>query len=269
MEPSCSFKRTDAHKQNSDNLPETSCIGIKGVRNLHIFFGDENQIRLHRNDRLSENPSFIQNEGNVKCEEANTSIKTEKGNVTCGNTSLHIQIGNVDCARRNNDISYCNLYSNKLNESNSYGGAICPSDSNVNQSYDYEKLNYRSEFKNDQSVVKLQIKKAEIVIEFAENSDTDKCGIGETKINSRQFRNSNSIPKHRNSHVEAEAISSTKQKFSSEEYLDFEKVADECNESPTSKLLILNAEVPNTNYKNEFILKDWRSSEDSVSTNKK
>lgn len=269
-EASCSFKRNDSSKRHSENIPETSCIDIKGVRNLHIFFSEENQIRLHRNDRLSENRAALtQNEQYANCKEAiNNGTKIDKGGHKCGNTSLHIQIGNMDY-NRSVDRPSCNSNSNQA-DAKIYGGALCPSDLNVNRLPECDnKEKYRNEFKSDQSVVKLQIKKAEIVIEFGENSNAIKCAnkTGDVARPAQKEMPASFDPKY-NSNGSELAIS-PRRKFSSEEYLDCEKVANESNESPTSRLLISQDIVPLNSHKEKSTLKDWKSSEDLVGVDRK
>lgn len=243
--PSCSFKtHSDSYKR--DNVQEANCIDIKGVRNLHIFFGEENQIRVHHNDHITENPTLIQQ----KQYEDSTKVtsKSEKNNHLYGNTSLRIQIGNSDRSRKTsmnnpNENNACNstLYSSE-----------CKQKLESNENFGGKKKN----FKDDQSVVKLQIKKAEIVIEFGKNN------LDELKF-SNKFVNKNE------SYDGFEIINSPKRKFSSEEFLDSEmkyndKIANEGNESPASKLLINNhSKVPFNNFfKERANLKDWKSSED-------
>ncbi|XP_065217897.1 uncharacterized protein LOC135843805 [Planococcus citri] len=268
-EASCSFKRTDSSKRSSENMPETSCIDIKGVRNLHIFFSEENQIRLHRNDRLSENrAALMQNEQYANCKEVmNNGTKMDKGGHKCGNTSLHIQIGNMDCNRAV-DRPSCNANSNQ-SDAKIYGGALCPSDLNVNRLPECDnKEKFRNEFKSDQSVVKLQIKKAEIVIEFGENSNAVKCA-SKTEPTARPAHKEiqPSFDARYDSNCAGLAIS-PRRKFSSEEYLDCDKVANESNESPTSRLLINEDKVPLNVFKEKSVLKDWKSSEDLVGVGK-
>ncbi len=228
-----------------DNVPETNCIDIKGVRNLRIFFGEENQIRVHRNDSSSENATLTQQQEDENT--TRTSSKVDKNDHLYGNTSLHIQIGNSDRLCRSSSIN--------TNESKSFGGALCSSDC---KKPELESTVDKYRNKNDQSVVKLQIKKAEIVIEFGKHN------------NSEMSKFSSMIPTKHDSRDGTEIMNSPKRKFSSEEFLDSEvryneKVANEANESPTSKLLINHrtCKVPFNNFFRERAsLKDWKSSED-------
>lgn len=41
---------------NNNNTTTTSCIDMKGVRNLHIFFNEDNRIRFHKQDIISPVP---------------------------------------------------------------------------------------------------------------------------------------------------------------------------------------------------------------------
>lgn len=242
--PSCSFKPySDTCKR--DNVPETSCIDIKGVRNLHIIFGEENQIRFHR-DGVHGKRALTQGE---HCEDTTRCLK-DKNNHVYENTSLHIQIGG-------NSDRGCNISSGiNVNDGSAYGTALCPADCKKDQDTKVEKFATKNEFKADQSVVKLQFKKAEIVIEFGKNN------AKEMKFSSRTADKSgwNGI----------EADHSPKRRFSSEEYLDLDtkyrdKVANETNELPTSKLLIngRNNKVPFNNFfRDKALVKDWKSSED-------
>lgn len=237
------------------------------MRNLHIFFGEENKIRLHRNDRLPEKKALTQGERAKDNETAANGKNADKTNHMCGNTSLHIQIGNMDyndCNRVNSKS--CNSAFNKYSENSAYGSALCPADLKANRTPECDSSGrYKNEFKNDQSVVKLQIKKAEIVIEFGENSDADKYA-NKTTANP----NSDNVPKSFetcDAYRPMEIVKSPRRKFNSEEYLDCEKVANEYNELPTSGLLICKDKVPSNNCKEKF-LKDWRSSEDLVRDNK-
>ena len=172
--------------------------------------------------------------------------------------SLRIQIGGNNTRPRD--------FSNKSNnEKSSFNGAVCPVECREEQSTKVDK--YNNDFKSDQSVVKLQFKNAVIVIESGKNNLPS------------QVKLVNKCTDEPDSHVMNKTIlwngmeiaSSPKRRFSSEEYLDLEtkyrdKVANEMNESPTSKLLISDRsiKVPYNYLRETTRMKDWRSSEDLV-----
>lgn len=290
--PSCSFK-TDTHKRGGlletncmahkrSSLHETNCIDIKGVRNLHIFFGGENQIRVHRNDRTAGGETrALAHEENGRPEPGRGG-GAKSSSEKYGNASLRIQIGGgADRTAGGGAVNGCR-------NGGPMSGAGCESKMGLLRSVDCQPAAEAGsavekcagdEFKGgvgggDQSVVKLQIKKAEIVIEFGKQNGDDEpptkpvrsSGWGQHQW---QQRPKQQQPLDAVDRCEAAAYS-PKRKFSSEEYLDaeakyVEKIANETNESPTSKLLVShrNSKVPFNNFfKERTSLKDWKSSED-------
>lgn len=244
--PSCSFKSySDSCKR--DAVPETSCIDIKGVRNLHIIFGEENRIRFHR-DNIHDKRVVVQDE-QYSDYPMQVGVN-DNNNHIYENTSLHIQIG----GNRNRPCSISSGIS--VNDTQGYGGALCPADCKQEVDKKVEKYVAKNDFKTDQSVVKLQFKKAEIVIEFGKkNSKEMKLSSGAADSTAWKASEEDYSPKRR---------------FSSEEYLDLEtkyrdKVANETHELPTSKLLVNdgNNKVPCSNFPREkMLIKDWKSTED-------
>lgn len=232
------------------------------MRNLHIFFGGENQIRVHRNDRSmgGETRALAHDEPRRESGRAGS-----KSGDKFGNTSLRIQIGGNGSDRSAAAGRTGAPTQSAAGEAVKMGGALrsaeCQPMVDASALADVEKG-------GDQSVVKLQIKKAEIVIEFGGKHSVDEP----IKVTER-------MPPGQRQLLQLDCVDgsggdqaacSPKRKFSSEEYLDAEakfgeQVANEVHESPTSKLLVSHrsCKVPfNSFFKERTSLKDWKSSED-------
>lgn len=257
--PSCSFKTSfadSAHHKRGSSLHETNCIDIKGVRNLHIFFGGENQIRVHRNDRIVGETRALAHEEPRRDLGRVGSKTVDKYN----NASLHIQIGGNGAGDRS-------AAGGKSGATPAAGDAT---KTGLLRSADCQPMDAATVAggeKGDPSVVKLQIKKAEIVIEFGgggKHSSDEPLELVPRVTGGRQ----QTLDCVDGADL---AACSPRRKFSSEEYLDAaeakygEKIANEAHESPTSKLLVSHrsCKVPFNNFfKERTSLKDWKSSED-------
>lgn len=230
------------------------------MRNLHIFFGGENQIRVHRNDRMAGETRALAHE-EPRRELGRGGSKTAD---KYGNASLHIQIGGNggDCGAAGGKSGAA--MASVAGEAAKMGGTLRSVE--CQPMVDAATVAGGAE-KGDQSVVKLQIKKAEIVIEF---------GGGSKHNGDELLEVAQRVPAARKQTLDCVdggdlAACSPRRKFSSEEYLDMaeakygEKIANEAHESPTSKLLVSHrsCKVPFNNFfKERTSLKDWKSSED-------
>ncbi|XP_014251129.1 uncharacterized protein LOC106667597 [Cimex lectularius] len=144
----------------SGNFKDETSIDLKGVRNLHIFFNDESSVCV-------QNEQFCgSDEGDGTLEAVNV---TPNGNQRCEDlsTSWHIKIGKSS----GGDQSYIPVQQRSAEEPgkssiSEYG------DSSADDGITYKAGDAPCGSKND-SVLKLQTKKAEIVIKFKQSSMDD------------------------------------------------------------------------------------------------
>lgn len=135
----CQLTKSRQSMENNGNFKDETSIDLKGVRNLHIFFNDESRVCVQNEDRESE--------------------ESEGGQ----DTSWRIKIGKAESvpSQRCNEI-----------ESKIQGDAGESEDCCIPSSSKSTEIGGVSSSKpNNDSVLKLQIKKAEIVIKFGETGN--------------------------------------------------------------------------------------------------
>lgn len=143
------------------NNEETS-IDLKGVRNLHIFFNDENRVRVHKDNIQSCTVDLENNEAGEGCSQQINGQRVDSDN---HGTSWHIKIGK---SKEPNEGTLSNTRSN-----DNYGGTIGPPEVSDNCRKNDKLTTVKCNETNNMSespVLKLQIKKAEIVIKFGQKS---------------------------------------------------------------------------------------------------
>lgn len=147
------------------NNEETS-IDLKGVRNLHIFFNDENRIRVQKDNVQSCTVDLENSDAGEGCSQQVNGQRLDTEN---HGTSWHIKIGK---SKEPSDV----ISSNHRPLDDNYGGILCPPENgeisrrNNNDKLTAVKCNDIANGMNESPVLKLQIKKAEIVIKFGQKS---------------------------------------------------------------------------------------------------
>lgn len=164
------------------NNDETS-IDLKGVRNLHIFFNDENRIRVQKDNVQSCTVDLENSDAGEGCSQQVNSQRMDNEN---HGTSWHIKIGkSKEPSGKNGDIT---MSSNHRALEDNYGGILCPPENgeisrrNNNDKLSAVKCNDIANGMNESPVLKLQIKKAEIVIKFGQKSS----GPDSTAVDDKQ-----------------------------------------------------------------------------------
>lgn len=144
--------------------------------NLHIFFNDEN-IRVQNDEscRIAmENSDSDIGEGNV-----NSHLNGQRADSESVGTSWHIKIGkSKDAVGKGNDLTMSSS-SHRYNNDESFGSVLSPPEisenirrNNGNDTIATMKCNdLTNNGMNDSPVLKLQIKKAEIVIKFGQKGN--------------------------------------------------------------------------------------------------
>lgn len=167
------------------NNEETS-IDLKGVRNVHIFFNDENRIRVQK-DNVQSCTVDLDNEAGEGCSQYINNQRSESDN---HGTSWHIKIekSKEPSAKGNTDMTSNNLRALEDN----YGGILnAPENSDTSRINNGDKIsavkcNEISNGTNESPVLKLQIKKAEIVIKFGQKSSgTDLAALDDKHADAR------------------------------------------------------------------------------------
>ncbi|KAG8327227.1 e3 ubiquitin-protein ligase [Homalodisca vitripennis] len=173
------------------NNEETS-IDLKGVRNLHIFFNDENRIRVQKDNIQSCTVDIENSDAGEGCSQQMNNQRIDSEN---HGTSWHIKIG------KSKEPSDVTMSSSHRPIEDNYGGILGPpeigdvsrrnNDKSSIRCVNNEKLasvkcNDISNGINESPVLKLQIKKAEIVIKFAQKSSgTDLAALDDKQNDER------------------------------------------------------------------------------------
>lgn len=165
--------------------------------NLHIFFNDEN-IRVQNDESCRidmENSDSDIGEGNI-----NNHLNGQRTDSESVGTSWHIKIGkSKDAVGKGNDLTMSSS-SHRYNNDESYGGILSPPEisenarrSNGNDTIATMKCNdLTGNGMNDSPVLKLQIKKAEIVIKFGQKgNNTDSTAVTTTDDKASDDRTNN------------------------------------------------------------------------------
>lgn len=165
--------------------------------NLHIFFNDEN-IRVQNDESCRidmENSDSDVGEGNV-----NSHLNGQRTDSESVGTSWHIKIGkSKDAVGKGNDLTMSSS-SHRYNNDESFGSIVSPSENsenmrrnNGNDTIATMKCNdLIGNGMNDSPVLKLQIKKAEIVIKFGQKGNsTDNTPITTTDDKPSDDRSNN------------------------------------------------------------------------------
>jgi len=168
------------------NNEETS-IDLKGVRNLHIFFNDENRIRVQKDNVQSCTVDLENLDAGEGCSQQTTGQRSESDN---HGTSWHIKIGkSKEPSAKASDVT---MSSTHRPLEDSYGGILGPPEiSEVPRRSNNDKLaavkcSDAANGMNESPVLKLQIKKAEIVIKFGQKSSgTDLAALDDKQNEER------------------------------------------------------------------------------------
>uniref|UniRef100_A0A1B6DPB5 Uncharacterized protein n=1 Tax=Clastoptera arizonana TaxID=38151 RepID=A0A1B6DPB5_9HEMI len=182
IQPTSSENQFKPYQDGShDSTAEETSIDLKNVRNLHIFFNDENRIRVQKED-LESCTVDLENISNEHLENGSgVSQRTDQEGL---GTSWHIKIGKTkDPGGKGKNITMSSS-SHRCGDEN-YGipaevnNSIWPN--NV-----VDKITKNNEGSNsigESSVLKLQINKAEIVIKFGQkpNNNSDILCMTEEK----------------------------------------------------------------------------------------
>jgi len=167
-------------KPYQDGSSEETSIDLKGVRNLHIFFNDENRIRVQKDNVQSCTVDLE----NIDAGEGCSSQANGQRNDPDHGTSWHIKIGkSKEPNGKSNEVTMTN------NRDENYG-AVVPSEvgetARRNDKLLAVKGNDTTNGMNDSPVLKLQIKKAEIVIKFGQKSSgTDLAAMDDKQNDDR------------------------------------------------------------------------------------
>ncbi|XP_054262579.1 uncharacterized protein LOC128986308 [Macrosteles quadrilineatus] len=176
-EPAASFPTSsDNHfKPYQDGSRDETSIDLKGVRNLHIFFNEENRIRVQKDNVQSCTVDLENIDAGEGC--------SSQSNEADHGTSWHIKIGKSKEPNGKSNEVIAN------NRDDNYG-AIVPSEvgevARRNEKLLAVKNNDTANGMNESPVLKLQIKKAEIVIKFGQKSSgTDLAALDDKQIDDR------------------------------------------------------------------------------------
>lgn len=157
---------------------EETSIDLKGVRNLHIFFNDENRVRVHKDNVQSCTVDLENNEAGEGCSQQINGQRVDSDN---HGTSWHIKIGKGKDSSNEGTIS--------TTRNDNYGGTIGPPEINENTRKIDKLTAVKCNDTNNMSespVLKLQIKKAEIVIKFGQKSSgTDLTALDDKQSEDR------------------------------------------------------------------------------------
>lgn len=187
IHPTCSDNQFKPYQDGSrdSNNDETS-IDLKGVRNLHIFFNDENRIRVQK-DHAQSCSVDLENDAGEGCSQQISNQRSEADN---HGTSWHIKIGkSKEPNGKGNDVTMSNAH--RPTEEN-YGGILGPPEigeiprKNNSDKLSAVKCSEIANGMNESPVLKLQIKKAEIVIKFGQKSSgTDLAALDDKQNDER------------------------------------------------------------------------------------
>lgn len=177
---------------SQDSTAEETSIDLKNVRNLHIFFNDENRIRVQKEDMESCTVD-LENINNENIE--SSTVMPQRADPEGHGTSWHIKIGKTKDPRgKGNDVTMSNS-SHRCNDEN-YGGILVPAEggSNGRNNNGTDKLTKNNDVGNivsESPVLKLQIKKAEIVIKFAQKQSNNDTLCTNTSEDKQEEKNGN------------------------------------------------------------------------------
>lgn len=166
--------KTRTIPENGNYKDETS-IDLKGVRNLHIFFNDESSVCVQNEQYCGPD------EGDGNLESVSVAPVGNQRNDDMA-TSWHIKIGKSSAAESSlNTAQRSNECEGKIMSNDTNDHTWNPKEDNIAT---YKPNDVNSANKSD-SVLKLQIKKAEIVIKFGQKSNGESVNE-EVPINDRK-----------------------------------------------------------------------------------
>ncbi|KAL1455063.1 hypothetical protein WDU94_009183, partial [Cyamophila willieti] len=145
---------------DEDMMNNTKSIDLKGVRNLHIFFNEENRICVQKDEKQSRLVDYLETgeASNPENNPTNTATRPEHDNMNGGGTTWHIQIEKTsagpDITKAIDNRTFEEVTQAELIDSRQYR----------NNNEDYKVTCNNDD--NESPVLNLQIKKAEIVIKF-------------------------------------------------------------------------------------------------------
>ncbi|XP_008487546.2 LOW QUALITY PROTEIN: uncharacterized protein LOC103524309 [Diaphorina citri] len=144
---------------DEDMMSNTKSIDLKGVRNLHIFFNEENRICVQKDEKQSRLVDYLETgePSNPETTTSNVISRPEHDNINGGGTTWHIQIEKTSAGP---DIT--KAIDNRTFEEVTQAELDARPYRNTNEDYKVTCNNDDSE----SPVLNLQIKKAEIVIKF-------------------------------------------------------------------------------------------------------
>lgn len=159
-----------------DNMDPPKSFDLTGVRNLHIFFNEENRICVQKDEQESRLVDYLDAGGEPSTFIDNNVLgsmtREDHDKINGGGTTWHIQIektlGGPDITKSIDNRTYDEVSQSELMEPRPYR----------NEDYKLTRNNDDCE----PPVLNLQIKKAEIVIQFGSSTNDNVTNTSDTVV---------------------------------------------------------------------------------------